>query len=134
MSGAREPGAPQAPHFGDDRELWDGPSRARAIKLIQGYVWHPKEEPVDLRAQIPAELMGAHVLIDAMPRAPFTFFDDGTPSASQCVYQLTVVRLTEPGEDPGQLLEAVAEELGRHLDKTPPAVGWQLMDDLREVD
>ena len=66
-------------------------------------------------------------------QAPFTFFDDGTMSATQQVYQLTVVAIVEPGEDPGRLLPDVAERLQAMLDETPKEVGWQLMDDLREV-
>lgn len=134
-NGAAPTGEELAPHLGDDRDLWDGPERPRAIKLLQGYIWHPREEEVDLEAHLPAELQeGVHVLVDAMPAAPFTFFDDGTLSATQQVYQLTVVAIVKPGEDPGKLLPRVAELLQAMLDETPKDVGWQLMDDLREID
>ena len=124
-----------APHLGDDRELWDGADRPRAMKLIQGYIWHPKEQPIDLFDYLPRELSGAvHVLMDPMPAAPFAFFDDGTLSATQQVYQLTVMRIVPPGEDPAAGLQAVAAELQEHLNTTPEGVGWQLMEDLREVD
>lgn len=124
-----------ASNVGADRELWDGPERSRAIKLIQGYVWHPREEEVKFTDYVPSELSGgAHVLIDEMPRAPFTFFGDGTLSATQKVYQLTVLKIVEPGQDPRQNLAELAEELQAHLETTPKNVGWQLMDDLREVD
>lgn len=124
-----------APHLGDDRELWDGADRPRAIKLIQGYIWHPKEEPVDLFEYIPAELPGeVHVLMDAMPAAPFAFFEDGTLSATQQVYQFTVMRIVPPGENPADGLQAVAALLQEYLNTTPEGVGWQLMEDLREVD
>lgn len=134
-NGAAPTGEELAPHLGDDRDLWDGPERPRAIKLLQGYIWHPREEEVDLEAHLPAELQeGVHVLVDAMPAAPFTFFDDGTLSATQQVYQLTVMTIVQPGEDPAALLEPAAAELQKHLDTTPASVGWQLMDDLREID
>lgn len=119
----------------DDRDLWEGPQDApRAIKLIQGYVWHPREQELALDESLSTELEGdVHVLVDAMPQAPFTFFEDGTMSATQQVYQLTVVAIVQPGEDPARLLTEVAERLQKMLDQTPPDVGWQLMDDLREV-
>jgi len=132
---SRDPDQEYAPHLGDDRELWDASDRPRAIKLIQGYVWHPREAGLDLAALLPAQLEGeVHLLVDPMPAAPFAFFDDGTLSATQQVYQLTVVKIVPPGEDPAALLEGVAAELQRHLDATPEGVGWQLMEDLREVD
>lgn len=74
-----------------------------------------------------------HVLWDAMPAAPFTFFDDGTLSATQQVYQLTVLRFVEADEDPAAPLVWVAETLQAALEGTPEGVGWQLMEDLREL-
>jgi hypothetical protein len=124
---------------GDDREarLGRGARDAhgrRAVRLLQGYVWHPRERAVDLRAHLPATLEGdVHVACDPMPAAPFTFFDDGTLAATQVVYQLTVLRLVEEGEDPATLLPWVAETLQRALEGTPPGVGWQILDDLRDV-
>lgn len=138
MSPKKVPQVDYAPHLGDDRELWDGSNRPRAIKLIQGYIWHPRGTNIQLFDYVPAQLPGqaspVHVLIDAMPAAPFTFFDDGTLSATQTVYQLTVMTIVPPGQNPGALLEPVAAELQKHLDTTPEGVGWQLMEDLREVD
>jgi len=124
---------------GDDREarLERGARDARgrrAVRLLQGYVWHPREQPVDLRAYLPAMLEGdVHVLFDPMPAAPFTFFDDGTLSATQVVYQLTVLRFVEEGDDPATLLPWAAETLQRALEATPAGVGWQILDDLRDV-
>lgn len=129
-------GIDYAENVGDDRALWEErASGPRAFKLIQGYLWHPRDTPLNMRDYLP-EALGddAHLLIDAMPAAPFTFFDDGTLSATQVVYQLTVVRIVQPGEDPAAGLEATAERLGELLDATPQGVGWQLMSDLREVD
>jgi len=74
------------------------------------------------------------LLLDAMPAAPFTFFEDGTLSATQVVYQLTVVAIVQPGQDPADLLPEMAERLEERLNATPADVGWQLMSDLREVD
>jgi hypothetical protein len=124
---------------GDDRQsrLERGARDARgrrAVRLLQGYVWHPRDQDVDLTAHLPATLEGdVHVACDAMPAAPFTFFDDGTLAASQVVYQLTVLRLVEEGEAPASLLPWVAETLQRALETTPPGVGWQILDDLRDV-
>ncbi len=124
---------------GDDREarLDRGARDARgrrAVRLLQGYVWHPREQDVDLGAHLPTTLEGdVHVACDPMPAAPFTFFDDGTLAATQVVYQLTVLRLVEDGEDPATLLPWVAETLQRALEGTPAGVGWQILDDLRDV-
>ncbi|HET8984669.1 MAG TPA: DUF3208 family protein, partial [Trueperaceae bacterium] len=74
-----------------------------------------------------------HLLVDAMPQAPFTFFDDGTMSATQQVYQLTVLAIVQPTQDPARMLPGVAELLQVELDATPPGVGWELMEDLREI-
>lgn len=127
--------ADYAPHLGDDRELWDGGDRPRAIKLIQGYIWHPREDALELADLLPQELgPEVHLLVDAMPAAPFAFFEDGTLSATQRVYQLTVVAIVQPGQNPAALLPEVAERLQERLDTTPESVGWQLMEDLREVD
>lgn len=124
---------------GDDREarLEQGArdrQGRRAVRLLQGYVWHPREAAIDLGAHLPRTLEGeVHVLFDAMPAAPFTFFDDGTLSATQVVYQLTVLRFVAEGEDPAATLPWVAEVLQRALNTTPAGVGWQLLDDLRDV-
>lgn len=138
MSDEKTPQVDYAPHLGDDRELWDGSDRPRAIKLIQGYIWHPREADIKLSDHVPAQLPGqgnpVHVLMDAMPAAPFTFFDDGTLSATQTVYQLTVMTIVPPGQNPNELLEPVAALLQKQLDTTPPGVGWQLMEDMREID
>lgn len=143
--GARERGVPlpmddadQRPEApGDDRGVRRG-ARAhdgrRAVRLLQGYVWHPRDAAVDLAAHLPRALDGdVHVLWDAMPAAPFTFFDDGTLSATQQVYQLTVLRFVDDHEDPATLLPWVAERLQAALETTPAGVGWQLLDDLRDV-
>ncbi|MFO7545243.1 MAG: DUF3208 family protein [Trueperaceae bacterium] len=119
----------------DDRELWSGPSSGRrAVKLLQGYVWHPREQDLRLDETLPGSLANdVHLLLDALPQAPFAFFDDGTLSATQTVYQLTVLAILEGPVDPARMLPAVAEALQRHLDATPAGVGWQVMEDLREI-
>ncbi|MDA0699960.1 MAG: DUF3208 domain-containing protein [bacterium] len=124
---------------GDDRDLPVGRGATstdgrRAVRLLQGYVWHPRDLEVDLGTYLPAALDGdVHILWDRMPAAPFTFFDDGTLSATQWVYQLTVLRFVDEGEEPATLLAWVAETLQQALDRTPAGVGWQLLDDLRDV-
>ncbi len=123
---------------GDDRSAQRPGARAldgrRAVRLLQGYVWHPRELTLDLADHLPATLSGdVHVLWDPMPAAPFTFFDDGTLSATQRVYQLTVLRFVEDAEDPDTLLPWVVERLQAALESTPEGVGWQVMEDLRDV-
>ncbi len=120
---------------GNDRALWEGEAKTpRAFKLIQGYLWHPRDRELNM-AMLQQELVpDVHLLLDAMPAAPFTFFDDGTLSATQVVYQLTVVAIVQPGQDPAALLTEMAAQLEERLNATPEGVGWQLMSDLREVD
>jgi hypothetical protein len=122
-------------HLRDDRDLWEGLHEGpRAFKLIQGYVWHPREHELDLNAMLPKTLGDdIHLLVDAMPQAPFTFFDDGTMSATQQVYQLTVLAIVQSAQDPARMLPEVAALLQTELDATPPGVGWELMEDLREI-
>ena len=133
---SRKDDAQYVEHLGDDRALWEPEAtEPRAFKLIQGYLWHPREQQHDMDAQLPEELgPDVHLLLDAMPAAPFTFFEDGTLSATQVVYQLTVVAIVQPGQDPADLLPEMAERLEERLNATPADVGWQLMSDLREVD
>lgn len=111
-----------------------GAGGERAMKLLQGYVWHPRELEVDLRAYLPERLGDdVHVLLDAMPAAPFTFFDDGTLSATQQFYQLTVLALIGPEDDPSGRVPWLAETLQGKLEATPEGVGWQVFEDLREI-
>lgn len=106
----------------------------KAIKLLQGYIWYPAEADVDLGDYLPSRLEpDIHLLWDAMPRAPFAFFDDGTLTSSQQFYQFTVLAMTYEGDDPARLLPWLAETLQAALETTPQGVGWQLMEDLREI-
>ena len=106
----------------------------RAVKLLQGYLWHPRELALDLAAYLPRELaQGIHLLWDPLPSAPFAFFDDGTLSATQQLYQFTALKVIEPGDDPASYVPALAEALQARLEATPPGVGWQVFEDLREV-
>jgi hypothetical protein len=106
----------------------------KAVKLLQGYIWHPKSEQVDLGTYLPKTLESTiHVLWDEMHAAPFAFFENGTLSSTQQFYQLTVVKLTEEGEDPGGIIAWVAETLQAKLETTPKSVGWQILEDLRDI-
>lgn len=105
----------------------------KAIRLLQGYIWHPKDEAIDLSDYLPETLEpDIHVLWDALPRAPFTFFDNGTLASTQRVYQFTVLQCTEDEAVAG-LVPWVADILQQRLEATPPSVGWQILEDLREV-
>ncbi len=107
----------------------------RAVRILQGYLWLPREHPFDPRAALSdrIEVLGQEVrlLLDPV-EPPFAFFDDGTPSASQRFYQVTLLWLGE-GEPPEDLPKALADRLDPRLNATPPEVGWLLLEDLREV-
>lgn len=106
----------------------------RFIKLLQGYVWHPREAEIVLADYLPRTLEPRiHLLWDAMPQAPFTFFDDGTLSATQQFYQFTVLQLANDAEEAGALLPWLAELIQDKLNMTPAGVGWQIFEDLRDV-
>ncbi len=104
-----------------------------AMKLLQGYLWHPKGVVLpELPLQLPA---GAFVALDEIP-PPFAFFDNGVPTASQVFYQLTVFERFEV-EPANELLHERAVQASVELDvllqNTPPTVGWSLSEDLRPV-
>lgn len=111
-------------------------SEKYALRLLQGYLWHPLELELDFADYLPAEMPGdVHVIWDRLERAPFTFFDDGTPSGTQAVYQFTVMTyITEDEEDlvPGRV-PWVAEQLQDLLEKTPEGTGWSVSEDLRPL-
>ena len=114
-------------------EIFSEAEASRARKLLQGYIWHPKAEAVDLEAYLPETLEpNIHILWDPMPSAPFTFFDDGTLSATQQLYQFTVLAFIEEAEA-ARLVPWLAETLQEKLNATPASVGWQIFEDLREV-
>lgn len=106
----------------------------KVYKILQGYIWHPADHDVDLGAHLP-ERVGedVRVLWDPLPRAPFTFFDDGTLAETQTVYQFTVLAFSNEDEPPERLVPWLAEMLQAKLETTPPGVGWQIMEDLREM-
>jgi hypothetical protein len=106
----------------------------RAVKLLQGYLWHPRDQAIDLADYLPRTLEpDIHLLWDAMPAAPFAFFDDGTLSATQQLYQFTALKLLEGDDEAARYVPALAERLGELLEATPAGVGWQLFEDLRDV-
>ena len=106
----------------------------RPIKLLQGYLWHPKDLEVAFEDHLPRRLdPDVHVLWDELPRAPFTFFDDGTPAETQRVYQFTVLTFAEDEETADRLTPWLAEVLQTALETTPAGVGWRVMEDLRPL-
>lgn len=105
------------------------------IKLIQGLLWQPLGAETALPELLSSFYVGARTFIDPV-RAPFAFFENGEPAASQQFYQLTLVATFEelPSEAALQALaQAASEELGFDLEQTPAGVGWQLWGDLRPV-
>lgn len=112
-----------------------GDDEPRPIKLLQGYLWFPKELELDLADYLPATLDGdVHVLWDELPRPPFSFFDDGTLAATQRIHQLTVLTFAPDEETAGRLVPWLAEVLQDRLEATPDGVGWQVMEDLRPIE
>ena len=106
----------------------------RVFKVLQGYVWHPRDGGITLDEHLPDSIGDdIRVLWDPLPRAPFTFFDDGTLAETQIVYQLTVLAFVDPDAEPAPLVPWLAEKLQAALETTPPGVGWQIMEDLREM-
>lgn len=110
-----------------------------AVRLLQGYLWHPRDAALDLGEYLPHEF-GAdiHLLWDPLPQAPFAFFDDGTLSATQQVYQFTALLLTDESDEEAEasaarLVPWLAAKLQELLERTPPGVGWQLFEDLRKL-
>jgi hypothetical protein len=108
-------------------------SVVKAIKLFQGYLWHPKGLDFDPRTAIPRQLGEVHVLIDRV-RAPMTFFDNGSLTETQEFYQVTLLVRTEQEPDELKpLAQWVSQELNPYLEATPKEVGWQLLEDLRQM-
>lgn len=106
----------------------------RVFKVLQGYIWHPREDDIELGDYLSARLGDdIHVLWDPLPRPPFTFFDDGTLAETQTVYQFTVLAFVEANATPEPLVPWLAETLQAELERTPAGVGWQIMEDLREM-
>lgn len=111
----------------------------RGIKLFQGYLWHPRELEFDPKQALPRQLGAGledgpvYVLIDPV-RPPFAFFENGTPTAGQSFYQVTLLMRSEkPPHELKALTQPVSEELEPYLQATPQGVGWLLLEDLREV-
>lgn len=112
-----------------------GASEPRPIRVLQGYLWFPKEADVDLSAYLPRRIEpDVHVLWDELPRPPFSFFDDGTMAATQRIHQFTVLAFAEDEEAAGRLTPWLAETLQAALERTPEGVGWQIMEDLRPIE
>lgn len=108
--------------------------RPRLFKLLQGYIWHPVELELELGDWLPRRVEpDVHLMWDPLERAPFTFFDDGTLASTQRLYQFTVVRF-DPGEEPERIVPWLAETIQAKLEATPEGVGWQIMEDLREIE
>jgi methionine salvage enolase-phosphatase E1 len=105
-----------------------------AIKLLQGYIWHPQGEEIDLGDYLPRHLGDDIHLIWDVITPPFTFFDDGTLAASQRFYQFTAVKLdVKASDDPKGMLPWLEELIGSKLETTPKSVGWQIFGDLRNL-
>ncbi len=107
----------------------------KLVRLLQGYLWVPKKLGFDPRS-LPEKLGEDPALYLALDRVepPFAFFDDGTPTATQDFYQLTVLVKTEA--DPktlGPLAREAARALEPRLNALPAGVGWLVFEDLREV-
>ncbi len=109
----------------------DHPGGSIAMKLLQGYIWQPREKP-DLR--LPDSLpMGASIVMDRIP-APMAFFDNGIQTQTQAFYQITVLEIfAEWVENEVMASRALlaSDELNLILNATDNDVGWSLSEDLR---
>lgn len=106
-----------------------------AIRLLQGYLWHPADADLDLESYLPRELEDAYLLWDVV-NPPFAFFENGEPTAYQTFYQFTVLQVYDARPPAAALnadAKAASEALGPLLEATPGGVGWQLWEDLREL-
>lgn len=105
-----------------------------AVKLLQGYLWHPKNEELILKDYLPETLAeNIYLLWDEMPMPPFTFFDDGSLASEQQFYQLTLIQLLANENTKAEQVQTLAENLQNHLEKTPKSLGWQIFEDLRDL-
>ncbi|WP_425148178.1 DUF3208 domain-containing protein [Deinococcus sp.] len=106
-----------------------------AVRLLQGYLWHPAQADLDLESYLPRELDEAYLLWDVVA-PPFAFFENGEPTSSQTFYQFTVLQVFETRPSADELNRAAknaSEALGPLLEAMPPDAGWQLWEDLREL-
>ncbi len=104
---------------------------------MQGYLWLPRELEWDPEKELPATIelseVSASLLLDEV-EPPFAFFDDGTPSASQRFYQLTIVVMSDLDQhELHPLAQELEEKLRPALETAPAGVGWLLLEDLREL-
>ena len=106
-----------------------------AVRLLQGYVWHPRDSGYTLDDLLQLTLAEGHLLWDEIS-PPFAFFENGELTSTQVFYQFTALRLYDQTPDQDTLhthAERVSEALAPTLDATPEGVGWQLWEDLREL-
>lgn len=106
----------------------------KAIKLLQGYIWHPQGQQLDFSTW-PGRLVNAQVdwALDPV-RPPVAFFADGTPTVGQTFYQFTA--FIKSDLSPIELKPWVVDlqaELEPLLNALPSGFGWLLLEDLREV-
>lgn len=115
---------------------------SKAVKLLQGYLWHPKTLSFDPKTALPAEWVApfpelaqspVYLLSDPI-HAPMAFFENGTPTEGHRFHQITLLVRThlEP-TDLKPLSQWSSEQLGPWLNATPPEVGWLILEDLRQV-
>ncbi len=105
-----------------------------AVKLLQGYLWYPRELSIDFADYLPESMASdIYLLWEEMPRPPITFFDDGSLAETQQFFQITMVQLLPDSHTQAVDIEPFAKELQELLNKTPEGVGWQIFEDLRDL-
>lgn len=106
----------------------------KAIKLLQGYIWHPVGNSLNTSSW-PKYLAKGRVAWALDPvRPPVAFFADGTPTNGQSFYQFTAFvesKLTYIELKPWVV--EIQAELEPLLNALPAGFGWLLLEDLREV-
>jgi hypothetical protein len=118
------------PQVGDDRTA----ARHAAVKLLQGYVWHPRDLDVDLREYLPSRLEpDVNVLLGRHAGGAVHVLRRRHAVGHAARLPVHGGALRRPDEDPAALLPWLAETLQAALERTPEGVGWQVMEDLRDL-
>jgi len=100
------------------------------VRLIEGYLWCPKELPFDPAEYVRVDGLGGdgRLLLAIEPaQPPVAYFEDGTPTASQRFWMLSLAVF---GPHPGaQTTLELQGRLDGLLESAPPGVGWMLFGD-----
>jgi len=100
------------------------------VRLLEGYLWCPKELPFDPAVCVKVEGLGGggRLMLAMEPtEPPVAYFEDGTPASSQRFWMLSI-SIFGPHPGPEFTLE-LQGRLDGLLESAPPGVGWLLFGD-----